>query len=460
MKMFSLAIAVVAMLGVGVCAAAAGPLDFFHPDLAHAGLVEHLATAMGIMLPASAKARGIIAVRADGNDLAGLIRSLNSDFEQFKATMSEKDKELSKRFDDVVTTEKLERINSSVSGLQKAVDDANAKLAALQAGAGGASGEVRDREYSDSFRSYFSKGVIQAALNKGADDEGGYLAPVEWDRTITDALVQVSPMRQIAQVQNISGAGFTKLFNDRGFGSGWVGETAARPQTATGTFSPLTFRPGEIYANPAATQQILDDAEVNLEQWIANEVETEFSYQEGIAFVAGNGTNKPRGFLTYVDGGASDDAHPWGNIPVIDAGAAAAVDSDELLDMIYSLPSEYTANARWVMNRSTQGSVRKLRDGQDNYLWQPSYAAGQPATLLAYPITEMPAMPDVAADAFPIAFGDFRRGYLIVDRIGVRVLRDPYTNKPYVHFYTTKRVGGGVQDPTVLRLLKMASAGG
>ncbi|MCO6386357.1 phage major capsid protein [Aliihoeflea sp. 40Bstr573] len=412
---------------------------------------------MGLAVPA-AQMRGVIGIRADGGELTSLIRALNSDVETFKATMAEKDREIAKRFDDVVTTEKLERVNSSISELQAAVDQANTKLASMSLGASGDGGEVRDREYTDAFRAHFRKGDVQAALNKGADDEGGYLAPVEWDRTITSELIQISPMRQIAQVQNISTAGFTRLLADRGTGSGWVGETAARPQTTTPKFSPLTFRPGEIYANPAATQQLLDDAEINLEQWMAGEVQTEFAYQEGLAFVAADGVNKPRGFLTYIDGGASDDIHPWGNIPVIDAAAVAAINPDEILDMIYDLPSEYTANARFTMNRSTQGSIRKLKDGQGNYLWQPTMVAGQPSTLAGYPVTEMPAMPDVAAAAIPIAFGDFRRGYLIVDRIGVRVLRDPYTNKPYVHFYTTKRVGGGVQDPTVIRLLRMAAA--
>src|SRR5690606_19761198 len=184
--------------------------------------------------------------------------------------------------------------------------------------------EVKDREYTDAFRSHFRKGEVQAALNKGADDEGGYLAPVEWDRTIVDKLVQVSPMRQIAQVQTISGAGFKKLFNLRGTGSGWVGETAGRPETATPEFGPLTFTPGELYANPGATQQMLDDAEVDLEQWLANEVETEFAYQEGVAFVSGNGTNKPHGFLTYVTGAASAAVHPFGAIALTTAAAAAA----------------------------------------------------------------------------------------------------------------------------------------
>ncbi|HEU4986870.1 MAG TPA: phage major capsid protein [Rhizobiaceae bacterium] len=401
--------------------------------------------------------RGIVAVRADASaDIKALIADLNKDWESFKATMADKDKELAKRFDDVVTTDKLEKINSSVSELQAAVDQANARLAAIQVGAGG-TGEVKDREYSDAFRAHFRKGDIQAALNKGADAEGGYLAPIEWDRTITDKLVEVSPMRQIAQVQNISTAGFKKIYNLRGTASGWVGETAARPQTATPQFGSLTFTPGEIYANPAATQQMLDDAEINLEEWLANEVELEFSYQEGLAFIAGDGSNKPYGFLTYVTGGTQAAAHPYGAIALKTAASGTAITSDELIDMIYLMPSAYTQNARWVMNRTTQGLIRKLKDGNGNYLWQPSYVAGQPAQIAGYPVTEMPGMPDVAVSALPVAFGDFRRGYLIVDRVGVRVLRDPFTNKPYVHFYTTKRVGGGVNDPAAIKVLKMAA---
>ncbi|KQU79848.1 capsid protein [Ensifer sp. Root31] len=403
------------------------------------------------------KSRGIVAVRAEGppGDIKAAIEAVNKAFETFKATHADKEKELLKKFDDVVTTEKLDRVNSAVSDLQAAVDQANVKLAAMSIGAGGENAP-RDQEYTAAFRAHFSRGDVQAALNKGADGEGGYLAPVEWDRTITDKLVQVSPMRQIAQVQTISTAGFKKLFNNRGTGSGWVGETAARTETTTPTFSPLTFAPGEIYANPAATQQLLDDAEVNMEAWLAGEVETEFAYQEGVAFVAGNGTNKPDGFLTYVTGAANAAKHPWGAISLVTAAAAAAVTSDEIMDLIYSLPGEFTQNARFTMNRSVQGKVRKLKDGQNNYLWQPSFQAGQPSILAGYPLTEMAAMPNMAAGGVPIAFGDFRRGYLIVDRTGVRVLRDPYSNKPYVMFYTTKRVGGGVQDPTVIKAIKMA----
>lgn len=464
MKILSLVFACVAMLSVGVCAAFAGSLDpvaaidVFTSDVARDFLSADLIGAMGLMVPASAKSRGIMAVRADATgDVKALIAELNKDWEAFKASMSDKDKELSKKFDDVVTTEKLERINSSVGDLQSELDKQAAKLAAMSVGAGDER-KLKDKEYSEAFAAHFKKGDVQAALNKGAADEGGYLAPVEWDRTITDELVEVSPMRQIAQVQTIAGAGFKKLFNLRGTGSGWVGETAARPETNTPQFGEMNFATGEIYANPAATQQMLDDAEIDLEQWLANEVETEFAYQEGLAFISGNGTNKPYGFLTFVTGGTHAATNPLGAIQLKTAAATAALASDEILDLIYMLPSAYTQNARFTMNRTTMGAVRKLKDGQDNYLWQPSYAAGQPSTVAGYPVTEMPGIPDIAAGALPIAFGDFRRGYLVVDRTGVRVLRDPYSNKPYVMFYTTKRVGGGVQDPQTIKVLKMAAA--
>lgn len=403
--------------------------------------------------------RGLVSVRADASDPAAIFASLQKAFADFKAEHTEQIEEVRRGFADVVKAEKVDRINDEVGKLQAALEQTATDIAALRLGGGtGAAPGLADAEYTDAFRAHFRRGDVRAALNKGEDDEGGYLAPVEWDRTITDRLIQVSPMRAISSVMTISTAGFSKLFNARGATSGWVGEDDARPETGTPTFGALAYRPGEIYANPAATQAMLDDAAVNLESWLAAEVETEFAYQEGLAFLTGNGTSKPAGVLTYAAGGANAAVHPWGAIPEETAAAVAAVTSDELVDVVYSLPSEYTAGARWVMNRNTQAAIRKLKDGDGNYLWQPSYQAGQPATLLMYAITEMAGMPDMAAGALPIAFGDFRRGYLIVDRTGVRVLRDPYTRKPYVHFYTTKRVGGGLLNPDVLRLLRMAAS--
>jgi HK97 family phage major capsid protein len=399
--------------------------------------------------------RGLVGVRADAStDIKALIEEQGKTFEAFKAAHQKELEDLKKGMGDVVQSEQVDRINTSVGELQAAIDAANVQIAAMSLSGTGPDA-VKDAEYTEAFQAHFSKGQVQANLNKGADPEGGFLAPVEWDRTITDKLVEVSAMRSIASVQNISTAGFTKLFNLRGTGSGWIGEEEARPETSTPTFGSMVITPGEIYANPGATQGMLDDAAVDLESWLANEVQTEFAKQEGLAFVAGNGVNKPNGFLSYATGAANAGANPLGAIGVDPAAATTAVTEDELLDLIYGTPASYTNGARFVMNRTSLGKIRKLRDADGRQLWQPSSVAGQPSQLLAYPVTEMPDMPDMAANTTPIAFGNFARGYLIVDRTGVRVLRDPFTAKPKVLFYTTKRVGGAVVDPKAIRILQM-----
>ncbi|WP_373994569.1 phage major capsid protein [Duganella sp. Leaf126] len=401
--------------------------------------------------------RGIVSVQAEAGstEVKAMVEAVNKAFADFKAEHNKQLDEVKKGQADALQALKVDRINADIEKLQAAVDDANLKIAAAQMN-GGAAG-LKDKEYSEAFSAHFRKGDVQAALNKGAAQEGGYLAPVEWDRSITDRMVVVSPMRALCAVQNISTNGFSKLFNNRGTTSGWVGETGARNQTATPTFGSMTYNTGELYANPAATQQMLDDAAINLEAWLAGEVETEFSLQEGVAFLTGNGDNKPNGLLTYITGGSNAAAHPWGDIKTVKSGAAAALTADGLIDLVHELPGEYTGQARAIMNRNTQKAIRKLKDGEGNYLWQPSFQAGAPATLLGYGISEVAGMPDVAANSKPIVFGDFKRGYLIVDRVGVRVLRDPFTNKPYIHFYTTKRVGGGLLNPDVLKALTVAA---
>jgi HK97 family phage major capsid protein len=400
--------------------------------------------------------RGIVSVRAD-IDVKATVEALNTAFAAFKTEHTKQLDDIKKGQADSFQALKVDQINSNIADLQAAVDAANTKMAAVEMG-GVDARPVKDKEYSAAFKAHMQRGDIQASMNKNTAAEGGYLAPVEWDRTITDRLLRMSPMRGIASVQTISGAGFSKLFSNRGTTSGWVGETAARPQTNTSTFSQLTYTTGEIYANPAATQGMLDDAEINLEAWLAGEVETEFAYQEGLAFLSGDGVNKPRGILTYVAGGTGAAIHPWGAIATVNSGAAGAVTAAGLIDLVYELPNEYTGDAKFMMNRNTQKAFRKLVDGQGNFLWQPSAQAGQPATLSGYNIIDMPGMPDVAANSTPVLFGDFKRGYLIIDRTGVRVLRDPFTNKPFVQFYTTKRVGGGLQNPDVLKALKIAAA--
>lgn len=393
---------------------------------------------------------------SDQAEVKALIEGVNKAFHDFKAEHSKQLDEVKKGNNDALQALKVDAINAHIDELQKAVDDTNAKIAAAELG--GVGGKVKDKEYTEAFQAHFKRGDVQAALNKGADGEGGFLAPVEWDRTITNKLQIVSPMRQLAHVQPVGGAGFSKLFNLGGTASGWVGETSTRPQTNTNTFASLGFGWGEIYANPAATQQMLDDSEINLDAWLADEVDSVFAKQEGSAFFSGDGANKPFGILTYVTGGANAAKHPFGAIQVVNSGAAAAITADGILDLVYDLPSEFTGNARFTMNRKTQGAVRKLRDGDGNYLWQPSYVAGQPSTLAGFAITEAADMPDVAANAHAVLFGDFKQTYTVFDRVGIRVLRDPFTAKPYVLFYTTKRVGGGVHNTEPMRAMKIAAA--
>ncbi|NGN44979.1 phage major capsid protein [Mesorhizobium sp. CGMCC 1.15528] len=398
----------------------------------------------------------------DATEIKSLIEEQGRAFEAFKAEHNAALADVKKGTEDVVRTDKVERINTAVSDLQAALDEQAAKLAALQtSGAQTEADKPVNAAYNAAFDKFFREGderelraaiksAPKADLNIGTPAEGGYFAPVEWDRTVVDALKIVSAMRGIATVQQVSSNAFTKVYNDRDTASGWVGETAARPKTGHPELASETFTLGEIYANPAATQRILDDSLINIETWLSNEVQTEFAYQEGVAFVSGDGTNKPRGLLDYQSAGD----HPFGAIPTVKSGAAAALKLEGLVDLVYDLPSERTPNARFTMNRKTQGAIRKIKDGNGNFIWQPGLQAGQPANVLGFPVTELAAMQDVAAGNIPIIFGDFS-GYLVLDRLGVRVLRDPFTNKPFVQFYTTKRVGGGVVDPTVFRYHKI-----
>ena len=363
---------------------------------------------------------------------------------------------------------KLAAINATLNDLTAAIDE-RAKLDAATKIAGNVA--PADPAYTGLFGSFMRDGKqadeeklkaeqktgIRMAMSEGSPADGGLTAPIEWDRTVTERLKLISPIRGEATVVSISKAGFIKLFTDRQIGSGWVGETASRPATSTPQFTALPFQPGEIYANAAASQDLLDDSEVSMETWLPNEIELEFSRQEGIAFVAGDGSNKPFGLLSYVEGGSAAARHPWGAIQVRNSASAAALTADQVSNLVYDLPAMYSPNAKWFLNRNTMSQVRLLQDSQKRYLWQPSYQVGQPSTLLGAPIVDVPDMPNVAAGMIAILFGDMRETYLVVDRIGFRVLRDPYTNKPYISFYCTKRVGGGVKNPDAMKAMLISA---
>lgn len=421
----------------------------------------------------NARARGLVGVRADAGNATKILAELQKTFEDFKAEREAELKGIEAKFADVVQTEKVDRINSEITKLQQSLDEVNAALAALKVGGAGDGKPLsaEKKAHATAFNQFFRRGVenglrdleVKAALRTDSDPDGGYVAPDEMESTIDRVLGTVSAMRSISRVMSISAGAYKKLVNQGGATGGWVGERQSRPETSTPTLVELSFPAMELYANPAATQTLLDDARISIEQWLADEVSVTFAEMESAAFVNGDGVNKPRGLLAYDT--VADASYAWGKLGYIASGVAAALTdsthngADALTDLVYAIKQGYRQNSRFLMNRKTQAVLRKLKSKTEElYLWQPSIQVGQPATMLGYPVVDDDNMPDVGSDKFPIAFGDFQRGYLIVDRMGVRVLRDPFTNKPYVHFYTTKRVGGGVQNFEAIKLLKIAAS--
>lgn len=391
-------------------------------------------------------------------------------FEAFKDANDERLGEIEKKLSaDVVTEDKVDRINRALDRQKKTVDELALAFARPEIGGGETRARLDParREHKRAFDLYVRKGeahelrTLEAkALSAQSDPDGGYLVPAETERMIDRIVSDASPIRAIAGVRQIGAASYKKPFTTSGPASGWVGEAEGRVETGAPQLSEIEFPAMELYAMPAATSTLLDDAAVNIDQWLAEEVQTAFAEQEGAAFVNGDGIRRPRGFLSYPKVANADWTHgKLGYLVTGNAGAFPSANaSDILIDLIYSVKAGYRSNARFVMNRATQSAIRKFKDAEGNYLWQPGIAAGAPPTLLNYPVTESEDMPSIASDATALAFGDFKRGYLIVDRLGVRVLRDPYSSKPYVLFYTTKRVGGGVQNFEALKLLKFGTA--
>jgi HK97 family phage major capsid protein len=313
------------------------------------------------------------------------------------------------------------------------------------------------------------KGFVDGYLRHGRENElkslsgvvqadGGYAVPREIDAMIAKRLVEISPIRAVANVVQTGTAGFRRLISTGGTASGWVSETAARPETASPKLAEIAPPMGELYANPSATQAMLDDSAFDLEGWLASEIAAEFARAEGAAFINGNGVSQPKGFLSGLIATANDATRAFGTLQFIGSNNATGFDATpdaKLIDLVCAMKAPLRQGAVWVMNSSTLASVRKLKTADGAFLWQPGLTQGQPDRLLGYPVVEAEDMPDVAAGNLPIAFGNFNVGYLIAERNATKILRDPYTNKPYVQFYATKRVGGQVMDSDAIKLLKI-----
>jgi HK97 family phage major capsid protein len=420
------------------------------------------------------RTRGIIAARADTSNPAAVLGELNRTFAEFRQKNDERLDQLERGREDVVTAEQVDRINASLRELTETVNAQRETITSLSIGGGaGDAPSAAVRDHGAAFNTWFRRGSgdveaglrgleVRAGLTTQSDPDGGYLVPEEMDRTISRVLSTVSAVRGLSRVISISGAEYSQLVNQGGASSGWVGEEAARTETDTPTLSKITINSGEIYANPASTQRALDDGFIDVAAWLAEEVSVEFAEQEGAAFVSGTGINKPKGILAYTP--VANASYAWGSLGFVVTGHAStfiaptssASPADALVDLYYSLKAGYRNGAAFLTSDAVLGTIRKFKDGQGNYLWAPP-TADMPGTILGKPVATDDNMPALGANTFPVAFGNFARGYTIVDRLGTRVLRDPYTNKPNVHFYTTKRVGGAVVNFEAIKLLKCST---
>jgi HK97 family phage major capsid protein len=388
-------------------------------------------------------------------DRGGLFRiwSEEKDMLEVKADALEASFEALERED-----EDLAQVKEEIAQLRARVD-AQAVAAARPALSGAkAEGSPFVEKY---LRKGLEAGVELKAVTGLSDAAGGYAVPEELDAAIDRTLTAISPIRAIANVVKVGSAGYRKLVTKGGTPSGWVAETAGRPETGTPDFHEIAPPFGELYANPAASQAMLDDAAFDVEAWLAHEIAGEFARAEGAAFVAGNGVNRPKGFLAAPTAIQVDSIRPFGTLQVVHTGVAGGFPGsdpqDKLIDLVQALRPPYRQGATFVMNSATAARIRKFKTADGAFLWQPGLTVGQPDSLLGYPVVEAEDMPDVAADSLSIAFGNFKAGYLIAERTETQILRDPFTNKPFVHFYATKRVGGQVANSEAIKLLKFSA---
>lgn len=384
------------------------------------------------------------------NQLNDLIHDLGDAFEEFKSDQFDTLRTISDRIE---TLENRSSRSTIGGGLAFNSGESSAQ-----------------KEHRAAFRNWIVRGrdegglidLQQKAMTIGVNADGGFALPTAIDGEIEKLLRDRSPIRRIARVVAVGTSDYKKLVNIGGLTSGWVGETGARPETNTSQFAEVIPPIGEIYCNPSITQHALDDVFFNAESWIAEEIADEVTIQEGNAFILGDGISKPKGFLTYTTAATADAIRAFGTLQHVPTGAAGdwpAADGDTadlLIDVVHSLRPAYRQGSVWVMNSSTLATIRKLKDANGQFIWQNSVVEGQPGMLLGYPVIEAEDMPDIAADSLSVAFGNFDHGYMVVDRMGTRVLRDPFTNKPFVHFYTTKRTGGAVVNSEAIKLVKFS----
>jgi HK97 family phage major capsid protein len=401
------------------------------------------------------------------------IEDSNKLFADFKTANDEK---LAKLEKGIAHSDELARSTAIFADLSKTQDEIKRSLEDIQAkgnrpGFGGTASddETNAAEHKKAFRGYLAKGteaglsaIEQKALaistNAGAD--GGYAVPKVIDSMMEALVVNISPIRQLANVVQVSTNDYHKLVNLKGAASAVATETGARTATNTPTLADITINSYDLYANPQATQQMLDDVYFNAEAWLADELAEEFGRQEGALFVSGTGTNQPKGLLTPTMAATADSSRAFGTVEYVPTGVSAgwpaSNPADILLTLVGKVKARYRNNASFVMSKSVLFAIAAFKDSTGRYIFNPITAPNVPATLLNYPVVEAEDVPVIAASSYSLLFGDIKRAYTVVDRIGTRVIRDPFSNKPYIGFYTTKRVGASVVNSEAYKTLKFS----
>lgn len=416
-------------------------------------------------------------------DINKAVTEIKTNFEEMKKDLKQQHEQMAtKGHVDALLKEKMERINDAITkaeDAQAAAEKAQAmakthRMAAdvLEKGVEINGKLVKTNEdVKKAFAKFLRKGekdldakeiglleTHTKSMSSGSDPAGGYAVIPEMDAMITRILLETSPIRQVAEVKQISTDQMERLQRVDQAASGWADRDGAPSETTAPTFKKMSVKAYKQYAEPAISQDLIDDAYIDVEKELMLAVSQSFELLENTAFVSGNGIGQPKGFLSYPSSGswATPNSPPWGNIQQVNSGAASTLTYGGIIDLVYSLKDGYHPRAVFLANRLTVAEMRKLVDGIGQALWQPGFGS-EPATFMGYSIKRAADMPKVQASALALAFGDFSQGYLIVDRLGMRILRDPYTSKPFILYYTTKRVGGGVNNFEAIKLQKISA---
>lgn len=401
-------------------------------------------------------------------ELKETIESIGRAFETFKAENDARLKEIEKKGHvDPLLAEKVEKINADISALGEMKKQLEAIETAVARGQFAGGGSAKDQEViarAKAFTHLMRGNIesvkdinIQASASTLSDPDGGFTVPEEVDTAIDRVQGTLSSMRRLATVRGISTDTYKKLVNQGGATSGWVAEKGSRGETSTPTLAEIAINTKELYAMPYATQTLLDDSRIDIGAWLAEEVGVEFNEEEGAAFIDGDGVSKPKGIAAYAM--VANSSYAWGKVGYIASGHATLLNNcDKLIDLQHALKTSYRNGAAFLMNDSTCQVIRKLKDGDGNYIWRPGLLEGNPDTLLGKPVEYDDNVDSIGQNKYPIFYANFKRAYLIIDRFGTRVLRDPYTAKPYVAFYTTKRVGGGIVMYEAIKAFKIAAS--